>query len=110
MAELTEYIRLRQEIERKPALVRAIRDKEASERKLFALLQIGRYESAEAVELTNDVTFLEDMLSKNDLYRAYIKAKEEYTKRCESRRTDAQPPCNLCGGHCGKEYRNAEKR
>ena len=110
MAELTEYIRLRQKIEQQPALVCAIRDKEATERKLLSLLQGGRYESAEAVRLTNDAAYLEEILSQNDLYRAYAKAKEAYTKRCENSRTNVQHPCTLCDGHCGKEYRNGETR
>lgn len=107
MAELHEYIRAWQAVRKSPALWRMILEKEKVEKSLLALNQSDE-NGREAIQLSNDLVYIEDILSQNELYRTYVNAKEAYTEKCKQAQKPSARPCAQCGGHCRKVSRNGE--
>ena len=80
MNELKTYLEISEKLKADEALMNLIETYESETKQLLDLVQKPDYDAQEAIRLTNDVEYMSDLISKNELYREFVKAKDELEK------------------------------
>ena len=108
MDELKTYLEASEKLKADEALMKLIDTYETETKQLVALVQNPDYDAQEAIRLTNDVEYMSDMISKNDLYRAFVAAKDALEKVLREKAAMSMP-CNCDCSKCSSECSSKEK-
>ena len=76
MHELKKYLDLSEKVKADPALMALIDAYQSETKQLMDLLQNPDYDAQEAIRLTNDVEYMSEQISRNELYRQFAAAKD----------------------------------
>ena len=103
MLELKTYLEASEKLKSDEALMKLIETYESETKRLVELVQQPDYDAQEAIRLTNDVEYMSDVISKNELYRAFVTAKDDLErvlreKAAMSMTCDCN--CSTCQGEC----------
>ena len=80
MNELKTYLEASEKLKSDEALMRLIDTYESETKQLLEMVQKPDYDAQEAIRLTNDVEYMSDQISKNELYRTFVEAKDALEK------------------------------
>ena len=80
MNELKTYLEASEKLKSDEALMRLIDTYESETKQLLEMVQKPDYDAQEAIRLTNDVEYMSDQISKNELYRTFAEAKDALEK------------------------------
>ena len=108
MHELKAYLEASEKLKADEALMKLIEQYESETKELVELVQKPDYDAQRAIELTNDVEYMSDQISKNELYRAFTAAKEELENVLREKAAMSMPcdcNCSTCHQDCeSKEH------
>lgn len=103
MNELKTYLEISEKLKADEALMNLIETYESETKQLLDLVQKPDYDAQEAIRLTNDVEYMSDLISKNELYREFVKAKDELEKVLREKAAMSMPcdcNCSTCKSDC----------
>lgn len=104
MHELKTYLELSEKVKADAALMKSILEYESKTKTLVELVQKEDYDAAEAIRLTNDVEYLSDVISKNELYQQFVEAKDELEKVLRERvALSCDCDCKNCSQGCSSK-------
>lgn len=108
MHELKAYLEASEKLKADEALMKLIETYESETKQLVELVQQPDYDAQEAIRLTNDVEYMSDVISRNELYRAFLTAKDALDKVLREKAAMAMPcdcNCSTCKQECeSKEH------
>lgn len=108
MHELKAYLEASEKLKADEALMKLIETYEAETKQLVELVQQPDYDAQEAIRLTNDVEYMSDVISKNELYRTFVAAKDELEKVLREKAAMSMTcdcNCSTCQSECSvKEH------
>ncbi len=108
MHELKAYLEASEKLRADEALMKLIETYESETKQLVELVQQPDYDAQEAIRLTNDVEYMSDVISRNELYRAFLAAKDALDKVLREKAAMAMPcdcNCSTCKQECeSKEH------
>ncbi len=108
MHELKTYLELSEMVKADKDLMELIDAYQTETKQLMDLLQNPDYDAQEAIRLTNDVEYMSDVISRNELYRAFLAAKDALDKVLREKAAMAMPcdcNCSTCKQECeSKEH------
>lgn len=107
MHELKTYLELSEAVKADKALMTLIEAYETETKKLMDLLQDPDYDAQEAIRLTNDVEYMSEQISSNELYRRFVAAKDELDRVLRERAAMSMP-CDCNCSTCSKDCHSAE--
>lgn len=111
MNELKTYLEASEKLKADKALMEMIEQYEAETKQLIELVQQPDYDAQEAIRLTNDVEYMSDQISKNELYRAFVAAKEALEKALREKAAMSMPcdcNCSTCKSDCSSREHTHE--
>ena len=85
MNELKTYLEASEKLKSDEALMRLIDTYESETKQLLEMVQKPDYDAQEAIRLTNDVEYMSDQISKNELYRTLWKQRMRLKRCCVKR-------------------------
>lgn len=106
MNELKTYLEASEKLKADEALMKLIEAYESETKQLMDLIQNPDYDAQEAIRLTNDVEYMSDQISNNELYRSFVAAKDELEKVLRekaalSMKCDCN--CSTCTSECSSK-------
>ena len=110
MHELKTYLELGEQIRADKALVELIDAYEKETKQLMDLLQDPDYDAQEAIRLTNDVEYMSEQISRNELYQSYVAAKDALEKVLREKAAMSMPcdcNCSTCKSDCPSKEKEA---
>lgn len=104
MHELKTYLELSEQVKANTALMDMIREYESKTKLLVELVQKEDYDPAEAIQLTNDVEYLSELISRSELYQQFVTAKDELEKVLRERvALSCDCDCSNCSQDCASK-------
>lgn len=106
MNELKAYLEASEKLKADEALMKLIDAYESETKQLVELVQHPDYDAQEAIRLTNDVEFMSDLISKNELYRTFVSAKDALEKALREKAAMSMPcdcNCSTCQSECSSK-------
>lgn len=106
MHELKTYLELSEQLKADKALMSLIDAYQTETKQLMDLLQNPDYDAQEAIRLTNDVEYMSDQISKNELYHAFVDAKDALDRALREKAVMSMPcdcNCSTCKSKCDSE-------
>ena len=103
MHELKTYLELSEKVKADAALMQLIDEYQAETKQLLDLIQNPDYDAQEAIRLTNDVEYMSDQISRNELYREFVAAKDALDRVLRERAAMSMPcdcNCSTCKAEC----------
>ncbi len=103
MNELKTYLEISEKLKADEALMKLIETYEAETKQLMDLVQNPDYDAQEAIRLTNDVEYMSDTISRNELYCAFVDAKEKLENALREKAIMSMPcscNCSTCSSDC----------
>ena len=103
MHELKTYLDLSEKLKADKALMEMIDAYQAETKQLMDLIQNPDYNAEEAIRLTNDVEFMSETISHNQLYQDFVAAKDALEKALREKAALSMPcdcNCSTCTNDC----------
>lgn len=103
MNELKTYLELSEQVKADESLMKLIDTYQAETKRLMDLIQDHDYDAQEAIRLTNDVEYMSEQISSNELYRSFVAAKDALDRVLRERAVKSMPcdcNCSTCKSEC----------
>ena len=103
MHELKTYLELSEKVKADQALMQMIDAYQFETKQLMDLLQNPDYDAGEAIRLTNDVEYMSEQISSNELYREFVAAKDALDRVLREKAAMSMPcdcNCSTCKNEC----------
>lgn len=103
MHELKTYLDISEKLKADTALMELIDAYQSETKQLMDLLQNPDYDAQEAIRLTNDVEYMSEQISSNELYRSFVKAKDALEHALREKAALSMPcdcNCSTCKAEC----------
>ena len=96
MNELKHYLDMQTKIKADPALNKTINEYNHLQELLNNLLADQSYDASYAIQLSNDMDYLADVIQNNPLYQEYTEAKSQLENKMSERASTYKSKCT-CG-------------
>ena len=103
MHELKTYLELSEKLKADQALMQMIDAYQSETKQLMDLIQNPDYDAQEAIRLTNDVEYMSEQISANELYRQFLAAKDALDRVLREKAIQSMPcdcNCSTCKSEC----------
>ena len=103
MHELKTYLELSEKLKADQALMQMIDAYQLETKQLMDLIQNPDYDAQEAIRLTNDVEYMSEQISANELYRQFLAAKDALDRVLREKAIQSMPcdcNCSTCKSEC----------